>query len=167
MPQRPGEGVAQAADRKAQQAMIATLGVGALGRGGALLVDLLGLLGAHAPAPGRDAGPIAGQRRVRVAAVVLGLGRRREDGDTGGGERLDVGERDEAAIGEVLGRAPAVGAGDLVSIRIDATNFVIAELSVPSGAMAKALRALKKLCRGFNGNPRCHARSRNAGQGCS
>ena len=39
--------------------------------------------------------------------------------------------------------------GDLVNIRINATNFTIGELSVRPGVMPRALKALRRLRRGF------------------
>src|SRR5919112_1200955 len=59
-----------AADEEALQATVAALGVGAFGGGGALPVDRLGRLAAHAPAPGRHTGSIAVPWRVRVACRI-------------------------------------------------------------------------------------------------
>src|SRR5919107_2952712 len=57
-------GLLEAADEEAQQAAVAALGVDAFGGGGALLVDRLGRLAAHAPAPGRHTGAVALPWRV-------------------------------------------------------------------------------------------------------
>src|SRR5215212_1730791 len=55
MPEPDRLGLLEATHEEAQQAAVAALGVGALGRGGALLVDRLGRLAAHAPAPSGNA----------------------------------------------------------------------------------------------------------------
>src|SRR5919112_4185192 len=52
-------GLLEAADEEAQQATVAALGVDAFGGGGALPVDRLGRLAAHALAPSRHAGAAA------------------------------------------------------------------------------------------------------------
>ena len=110
-------GLLEAAHEEAQQAAVAALGVDAFGGGGALLVDRLGRLAAHALAPGRHTGSVAVPWRVRVARRIARLRHRREHHDTRRGQRLDVGELGEAAVDQVLARALPVGCGQPLAHR--------------------------------------------------
>ena len=107
MPEPDRLGLLKAADEEAQQATVAALGVGALGGGGAPLVDRLGRLAAHAPAPSGNARPVTLQRRMRVAPGIARLRHRREHRDTRGGQRLDVGEAASASMSASLTKPPS------------------------------------------------------------
>jgi hypothetical protein len=97
-----------AAHQKADEAAVAGLGVDVLGGGGALPVDRLGVVAAHAAAPLGDGGRVARQGRVRVAPGARGW-RRGADRHALPGEGVDVVELGEAAVDEMLARPPAVG----------------------------------------------------------
>ena len=94
------------------------VGVHRLGGRGALLVDLLGVIGAHADAPGGDGVAVRrlGQMRVdrwwvwRLGRVAARLGHRRVEGHARGGGLIDGVVVGVATIDEQLGGADA-GAG--------------------------------------------------------
>src|ERR1700738_2244154 len=117
VPEGDGLDLAGAADEQSDEAAIAELGVAAFGSGRAQLIDLLGLLGAHASAPDSDLRRIGKQRHEGVAPPVTGLGRRRVDRAAGLPQDLDVVELGETASGQMLGRPGAVIGDQLLAHR--------------------------------------------------
>ena len=94
VPEDDGLDLFDAAHQQAEQAAVAGLGVDELRGRGALLVDRLGVVAAHAAAPLGDGGRVARQGRVRVTPAARGGRRgvdrhavRREGGGTRGGLR--------------------------------------------------------------------------------
>src|SRR4051794_1464524 len=102
VPQGDGLDLLEAAHQELRQSAIARLRVGAFRGRRALLVDVLGLVTAHALAPRGDTGLVARERRVGGAAGIARLRHRRERFDTVPRKRFDIVEPDEAAIDKML-----------------------------------------------------------------
>src|SRR6202795_3141895 len=94
--------------KKLRQPAITCLGVGALRGRGPLLVDRLGVVTAHTVSPVGHARRIAGLRGMAVPIGVARLRHRHEGLDAVLGQRFDVVELGEAAVGEMLARSRAV-----------------------------------------------------------
>ena len=111
VPQRDGLDLVHAAHKKLRQPAITCLGVGALRGRGPLLVDRFGVVTAHTVSPVGHARRIAGLRGMAVPIGVARLRHRHEGLDAVLGQRFDVVELGEAAVGEMLARSRAVRPG--------------------------------------------------------
>ena len=98
MPERDAPRLLATAYREAKQAAIAGLGVGKFGRRRPFPVDRLGLLPAHAPAPGGQF-----QRILRQGQMAIAPGLARPDGTSVAGTRRALGWQKHSVRGLLAG----------------------------------------------------------------